>query len=275
MTATASPDTGAGGDDRARRSGEMTLVEHLAELRTRIFRSLIALAVGFGVGFVLREQVLDVIREPYCQLPSEVRAGPAAVSGGDECALIVLQVLDGLMISIKLAAIVAVIVAAPVVFYQILRFVMPGLRPIEKRYAIPFLLAGWVLFIGGAAFAYFVIPRGLALLLSLAGEGITPVLSAREYVDFMLFTVVAFGLSFEFPLVLTVLVLTDVVTVDGLRKYRRHAVFLVFLAAAIITPTGDPFTMSAMAVPLLIFYEGCILLARWRARRRRLAEAAA
>ncbi len=275
MTATASPDTGAGGDDQTRRTGEMTLVEHLVELRTRIFRSLLALAIGFGVGFVLREYVLDVIREPYCRLPEEVRAGPAAISGGDECALIVLQVLDGLVISIKLAAIVAVIVAAPVVFYQILRFIMPGLRPVEKRYAIPFLLAGWVLFIGGAAFAYFVIPRGLALLLSLAGEGITPVLSAREYVDFMLFTVVAFGLSFEFPLVLTVLVLTDVVTAEGLRKYRRHAIFLVFLAAAIITPTGDPFTMSAMAVPLLIFYEGCILLARWRARRQRLAEAAA
>lgn len=275
MTATASPDTGAGGDDRGRRTGEMTLVEHLVELRTRIFRSLIALAVGFGVGFVLREYVLDIIREPYCQLPGEVRAGPEAISGGDECALIVLQVLDGLVISIKLAAIVAVVVAAPVVFYQVLRFIMPGLRPIEKRYAIPFLLAGWVLFIGGAAFAYFVIPRGLALLLSFAGEGITPVLSAREYVDFMLFTVVAFGLSFEFPLVLTVLVLTDVVTDEGLRKYRRHAIFLVFLAAAIITPTGDPLTMSAMAVPLLIFYEACVLLARWRARRRRLAGATA
>ena len=270
MTATASPGSDTG-DRPSRRNGEMTIVEHLTELRSRLFKSLVALALGFGVGFVLRGYVLDIIREPYCRLPADVRSGAAAVSGGDECALIVLQVLDGLVISIKLAAIVAVIVAAPVVFYQILRFVMPGLKPVEKRWAVPFLLAGWVLFITGALFAYFVIPRGLELLLSFAGPGITPVLSAREYVDFMLFTVVAFGLSFEFPLVLTVLVLTGVVGVDGLRRYRRHAVFLIFLASAIITPTGDPFTMSAMALPLIVFYELIILLARFKARRARRA----
>ena len=271
MTATATPRDSAGGAEGPR-GGEMTLVEHLQELRSRIGKSLIALAVGFAVGFVLREQVLALIREPYCNLPDGVRAGPAAVSGGDECALIVTRVLDGLTISIKIAAIVAVVVAAPVVCYQILRFVMPGLRPIEKRYAIPFLLAGWVLFIGGAAFAYFVIPRGLALLLSFAGEGLFPLLAAREYVDFMLFTVIAFGLSFEFPLILTMLILMDVVGPDGLRKYRRHAIFGTFLAAAIITPTGDPFTMSALAVPLLIFYEGCVVLARVKAKRRQRQE---
>ena len=246
----------------------MTLVEHLHELRSRIGKSLLALGIGFAVGFVLREQVLALIREPYCNLPDGVRAGPAAVSGGDECALIVTRVLDGLTISIKIAAIVAVVVAAPVVCYQILRFVMPGLRPIEKRYAIPFLIAGWILFLGGAAFAYFVIPRGLALLLSFAGEGLFPLLAAREYVDFMLFTVIAFGLSFEFPLILTMLILMDVIGPDGLRKYRRHAVFGTFVGSAIITPTGDPFTMSALALPLLVFYEGCVILARLKAKRR-------
>lgn len=273
MTATASPRDAAGGEDEPR-GGEMTLVEHLQELRNRVGKSLLALAVGFAVGFVFREQVLALIREPYCDLPDGVRAGPEAVSGGDECALIVTRVLDGLTISIKIAAIVAVVVAAPVVCYQIMRFVMPGLRPVEKRYSIPFLLAGWVLFLGGAAFAYFIIPRGLALLLSFAGEGLFPLLAASEYVDFMLFTVIAFGLSFEFPLVLTVLILTNVIGPDGLRKYRRHAIFGTFVASAIITPTGDPLTMSAMAVPLIAFYEACVVLARVKARRARSQGAA-
>lgn len=273
MTATASSRSSQ--EDEAPLGGEMTLFEHLAELRDRLVKSAAAVAVGFVVGFALRSYVIDFIRRPYCNLPDQVRAGPAAVSGGDECALIVLRVLDGLMISIKAAAVVAVVVAAPVVCYQVWRFVTPGLRPVEKRYAVPFLLASWVLFIGGAAFAYFIIPRGLALLLSFAGEGITPVLAAHEYLNFMLFTLTAFGLSFEFPLILLMLILTGVVGSQELRKYRRHAMFGTFVAAAIITPTGDPFTMSAMAVPLVAFYEGCVLVARLLERRRGRAAAAA
>lgn len=265
MTATAPDRRTAGGDDPT--GGEMSLIEHLRELRQRLMKSLAALAVGFAIGFPLRSFVLDFIREPYCGLPEEVRAGAAALSGG-ECDLIVLHALDGLMISIKAAAIVAVLVAAPVVAYQVWRFVMPGLRPVEKRYAIPFLIASWVLFIGGAAFAYFVIPRGLELLLRLAGEGLTPLLSAHEYLNFILFTIVAFGLSFEFPLILLALILMGVIGSDGLKRYRRHAIFGTFVASAIITPTGDPFTMSAMALPLILFYEGCVLVAKFRERRR-------
>lgn len=266
MTATA-PDRRETGDQQPS-GGEMSLVGHLRELRQRLVKSMAALVVGFVVGFILREHVLDFIRGPYCGLPEEVRAGAAAVSGGAECALIVLRPLDGLMISIKAAAIVAVIVAAPVVAYQVWRFVTPGLRPVEKKYAIPFLLASWVLFIGGGAFAYFVIPRGLEILLQFAGEGLTPVLAAHEYLNFILFTIIAFGVSFEFPLILIALILMGVVGSEGLKKYRRHAIFATFVAAAIITPTGDPFTMSAMAVPLIGFYEACILVARFRERRR-------
>lgn len=266
MTATASPQTPSG--DTPASGGEMTIFEHLAELRSRLVKSMAAIAVGFVVGFIFREQVIDVIRRPYCALPSDVRAGPAAVADGDQCALIVLRVLDGLMISIKAAAIVAVIIAAPIVSYQIWRFVTPGLRPVEKRYAIPFLLASWALFIGGAAFAYFIIPRGLAMLLSFAGDGLFPLLAAHEYLNFMLFTLISFGVAFEFPLILMMLIMTGVVGSKGLRQYRRHAIFGTFVAAAIITPTGDPFTMSAMAVPLIIFYEICVLVARLLERRR-------
>lgn len=266
MTATSSRRTPGGGERPL--GGEMTLLEHLAELRDRLTKSVAAIAVGFVIGFVLRTYVIDIIRRPYCNLPETVRAGPAAVSDGDECALIVLRVLDGLMISLKAAAIVAVIVAAPVVFYQIWRFVTPGLRPVEKRYAIPFLAASWLLFLGGAAFAYYIIPRGLAILLSFAGEGITPVLAAHEYLNFMLFTLVSFGVAFEFPLILMMLVIMGAVGSEGLRKYRRHAYFGTFVASAIITPTGDPFTMSAMAVPLILFYEVCVLAARFIESRR-------
>ncbi|QBI21714.1 twin-arginine translocase subunit TatC [Egibacter rhizosphaerae] len=266
MTAT-SPGPEATGDDQPR-GGEMSLLDHLRELRQRLVKSLAAIGVGFVVGFVFREFVLDVLSRPYCDLPDEVRAGPSAVGDGAECALVVLAPLDGLMISIKAAAIVAVLIAAPVVSYQIWRFVMPGLRPVEKKYAIPFLLGSFVLFAGGAVFAYLVIPRGLALLLSFAGEGLVPLLGAHEYINFILFTVIAFGVSFEFPLILLALILTGAVGSAGLKKYRRHAIFGTFVASAIITPTGDPFTMSAMAVPLIAFFEGCVLIARFRERRR-------
>lgn len=267
MTTTASSRTPSGEDEPT--GGEMSLFEHLAELRSRVTKSFAAIGVGFVIGFVLRQYVIDIIRRPYCNLPQEVRAGPAAVSDGDQCALIVLRVLDGLMISIKAAAIVAVVVAAPVVSYQVWRFITPGLRHVEKRYAIPFLLASWALFIGGAAFAYYVIPRGLALLLSFAGDGLLPLLAAHEYLNFMLFTLVSFGVAFEFPLILLMLILTGAVGSTGLRTYRRHTIFGVFVASAIITPTGDVFTMLAMAVPLMAFYEICIVVARLLERRRR------
>ncbi|MGH3666490.1 MAG: twin-arginine translocase subunit TatC [Egibacteraceae bacterium] len=275
MTATATPPGSSDAaderpDPRGYAGEEMTLFEHLNELRSRLFKSAVAIVLGLVVGFVFRAPVLDLLRGPYCDLPPALRNG----FGSNECTLIVLRVLDAFFVSLKAAAIVGVVLAGPVVCYQIWRFVTPGLRPVERRYALPFVVITQVLFAGGAVFSYFLIPRALEFLLGFAGEGITPVLGASEYLSFVLQTMIAFGIAFEFPVILALLSLMDIITSEGMRRYRRHALFGMFVAAAIITPTQDPLTMTLMACPLVAFYEGSIVFARVVERRRTRTAAA-
>lgn len=267
MTTTANP-PGTGGNGSAPSGGEMSLVEHLQELRTRLFKAALAVAGGFAVGFVFRFPVLNVLKRPYCALPAELRAGTTNAFDAEKCRLIFTDPLGAFVISLKAAAVVAVLIAAPVACYQLWRFVTPGLEPVERKYSLPFVLASGLLFVGGAVFSYLVIPRGLEFLLGFAGEGIVSLMDANEYMNFMLVVMISFGLAFNFPLVLIMLTLMDVLTADQLRHYRRHAIFGVFVAAAIITPTQDPFTLTLMAAPLIAFYEATILIARFIERRR-------
>lgn len=288
MAVTATP-AGAGGDgsdaeaDRSpppetlpATAGEMTLREHLTELRSRLFKSVLALVGGFVVGFTFRHQVFDLLIRPYCALPPQLRAGSQALSL-DGCNLVILDVLGFFFISFKAAAVVAVVLAAPVVSYQIWRFVTPGLRPVERRYALPFVVISQLLFVGGAVFSYTLVPMGLEFLLGFAGPNVVSLMDADRYLTFLLQTMIAFGIAFEFPLILITLAFMGVVTSQGLRRSRRYALFGIFAAAAIITPTQDPLTMTLLAAPLALFYEVSVLVARFveRGRRRREAEAAA
>ncbi|HUH08842.1 MAG TPA: twin-arginine translocase subunit TatC [Egibacteraceae bacterium] len=243
----------------------MTLFDHLQELRSRLFKSALATAVGFAVGFVLREPVFALLIQPYCRIAPALRADTALT--GRDCQLVFMQPLGGFFLSFKVAAVVAVVIAAPIVSYQIWRFVTPGLEPVERRYALPFVLVSQLLFVAGAAFAYVVIPKGLEFLLQIAGDNVVALLDASSYMSFMLQTMVTFGLTFEFPLVLTMLVLMGVLGSEGLRRYRRHAILGMFVAAAVVTPQGDPFTMTVLALPLVLGYEAVILIARVKERR--------
>lgn len=249
---------------------EMSLVEHLTELRSRLFKSVLAVMAGFAVGFIFREQVLALLTGPYCQLPENLRGtSQLGLEGGEGCTLVTLDVMSPIVLALKTSGLVAVVVAGPVVCYQLLRFVTPGLRPIERRYSIPFIVASQVLFLAGAVFSYFIIPRALEFLLGFLGPNIVSVMDANRYLSFVLRTMIAFGISFEFPLVLMLLTLMGIVTAQGLRGARRYALFGIFAAAAVITPTQDPFTMTVMAVPLIIFYEVSIIFAWWIERGRR------
>ncbi|MPZ72917.1 MAG: twin-arginine translocase subunit TatC [Nitriliruptorales bacterium] len=270
MTATASRGRGVPtpDDPKDHAGGEMTLFEHLEELRQRLFKSAVAVALGFVVGFMFRQQVLDLLTQPYCALDPRLRAASNAV-GSEECKLIFIDVTGAFFISLKAAAIVAVVLAAPVVLYQLWRFITPGLRPVERRYAIPFVLVTYLLFSTGAVASYFVIPEALQFLLGFAGDRVESLMDADRYLSFVLQSMIGFGLAFEFPVVLVIMSLMGVITSAGMRRYRRHAIFGVFVAAAIITPGGDPLTMTLMAAPLLLFYEGSILFARVIERRRR------
>jgi sec-independent protein translocase protein TatC len=247
--------------------GDMTLFEHLDELRSRLVRSALAIALGFVGGFIFNQQVFDLLIGPYCELPATLRASTNTFDA-DQCALIYTSPLGGFFVTLKTAGVIAAIAGGPVFFYQLWRFITPGLRSVERRYAIPFLALSQILFLAGAAFAYIIIPRGLEVLLSFGGDNLTALLDASEYIGFILKTLLGFGLAFEAPLIIGMLTLGGVVDAPALRKYRRHAIFGAFVLAAVITPTQDPFTMIVMAMPLTLFYEGNILFARWLYRRR-------
>ena len=250
----------------------MTLVEHLAELRTRLFRAAVALAGGAVVGYLVFPEVLDLIIAPYCDVPTSFRPDPDG-----PCRLIATRALEPFSVRIKTSLVVGLVIGGPVIFYQLWRFITPGLTDRERRYSLPFVVLSQLMFAAGIAFAYLIIPQGLRILLGFGGDAITPLLGAGEYLSFILTTAVAFGVIFEVPLVLVFLSLVGVVRSDQLRRFRPYALVLNVTLAAIVTPTTDAVTLLFMAGPLALFYEGAIVAA-WlieRSRRRRSSPDAA
>lgn len=245
-----------------RRRGEMPLSSHLKELRARFGRSALALLIGAVAGYAVFPVGIDLLLSPYCE----------AVGATDSCDLVVLSPLDPFFVRLRTAFVVGLVVGAPVFLYQAWRFVRPGLTRRERRYLLPFVLLSQVMFAGGIAFASWVIPRGLGILLELGGDGISPLLGAREYLAFLLTMGLAFGIVFELPLVLAFLVLTGVLTARGMRDFRRYAVVINVIAAALITPTGDAVTLLFVAGPMLLFYELAIAFA-WLVERSRRRQA--
>jgi sec-independent protein translocase protein TatC len=248
-------------------AGEMTLVEHLRELRTRLSRAGIALVLGAVLGWFVFPRVLDLLIEPYCNVPVSIRGG----TEGEPCRLVALTALEMFSVRIKTSLVIGLFVGGPVIFYQLWRFITPGLTSRERRYALPFVVLSQVMFALGIGFAYLVIPQGLRVLLGFGGERIEALLSAAEYLSFFLTTSVAFGLVFETPLVLVFLSVVGIVKARQLRRFRPYALVLTVLLAAVVTPTTDAVTLLFMAGPMALFYELAIAVA-WlieRARRTR------
>jgi sec-independent protein translocase protein TatC len=247
-------------------SGEMSLIEHLTELRSRLFRAVAALAVGTVVGYIVFPYFLDLLMAPYCTALETIRPE-------DTCTLVALRPLEPFSVRIKTSLVIGLFVGGPVIFYQLWRFITPGLTRRERRYALPFVTLSQVMFACGIAFAYLIIPQGLRILLNLGGPSIEAFLSADEYLSFFLRMSVAFGIVFEFPLLLIFLALVGVIKADMLRRARPYAIVGMVIAAAIITPTTDAVTLLFMMGPMLLFYELSIGAA-WlieRSRRRRQA----
>ncbi len=188
-------------------AGEMTLFEHLAELRSRLIRMVVALALGAIVGYILFPQLLDVLIRPYCNVPAAFRPSPE--SG---CTLVATRALEPFSVRMKTSLVFGLFVGGPVIFYQLWRFVTPGLTSRERRYSLPFVVFSQLLFATGIAFAYLIIPKGLHILLGFGGKDITPLLSAGDYLSFVLTMSVAFGMVFELPLVLVFLSLLGIVS---------------------------------------------------------------
>ena len=246
-------DTGEDADDASR----MTLVEHLRELRSRLIKAVVAVALGAVVGFLLYDTLLDLLVYPYCDvLPPE-----------RECSLLVTDPLAGFSIRMKLSGYTGLLLASPVVFWQLWRFITPGLYAHEKRYAIPFVASSVALFVLGAGLAYVTFPNALQFLVNIGGDHLETFYEPNRYLSLITWMMVAFGFGFEFPILLVFLQMAGILSYRTLARWRRGAVVAIFAIVAVITPSGDPFTLLALAVPMYLFYEASVLIGRFLQRR--------
>ncbi|WP_197904833.1 twin-arginine translocase subunit TatC [Desulfosarcina alkanivorans] len=223
---------------------------HLEELRKRLIYSFVAVFIGFGLSYGFKERLFQILTQP---LISVMKQGETLIyTGLPEAFFTFLKVsfLSGLMI------------ASPVIIYQFWMFVAPGLYDREKRLLIPIVLLSSVFFVGGALFGYFIVfPFGFDFFLGFATETIRPMPSMKEYLSFSAKLLLAFGLVFELPLVITFLARLGIVSVPFLKKNRKYALLLFFVGAAILTPP-DVVTQIMMALPLMLLYEISIVGAR-------------
>ena len=239
----------------------MTMVEHLTELRTRLIISVIAVLVTSIIGFVFYSQILEFLTDPYKKavlaLPADKRP-PGALAG----VLVFDSPVAPFLTFLKVGFISGLMLSLPVVLWQLWQYVTPALTKRERRMGIPFVLSSVVLFAAGTSFALAIIPRGLRFLLGFGGADLVPLLTVDRYLGFLTFLILAFGISFEFPLLLIFLAGVRVITSRTMRRWRKYAYFGIAVFAALATPTQDPYTMLLMMVPLMVFYEGAILVAR-------------
>lgn len=228
----------------------MPFMEHLKELRTRLIHSLIAVAVGFGVAYGFSEQIFRILLLPLLKvMPKDLK-------------LVYTGLPEAFLVYMKVGLIGGLILAAPVVFYEIWKFIEPGLYQKERRYAIPFVLVASAFFAIGVTFAYFVVfPFGFQYFLSFSNDYIQPMISVKEFLGFSMKMLFAFGVVFELPVFAFFFSKVGLVTGQQLATFRRYAIVIIFIVAAILTPP-DIFSQSLMAVPLLFLYEVSIVVAK-------------
>lgn len=237
----------------------MTLVEHLEELRHRLVVCILAVAGGAVVGWFLYGPALDLVLKPYCDYWETT---DPKLRINQSCSLFFNEPLGAMVVKLKIVVFIGLVVALPVLLYQLWMFIVPGLTKKERRMAIPFVGSSVLLFALGALFAYITLPKGLNFLLGFAGSDFIPLLTGDRFITFVILVAVAFGLAFEFPVLLVFLELVGVVTTQKLRKWRRYSILGIAIFAAVITPSSDPYTMLAMTIPMCLFYEAAIIIGR-------------
>ena len=256
----------------------MTLMEHLTELRGRLIKSMLALAVGAVICWIFYDQIFDFLLQPYCDtLPTEAELATgdqSSIQSQDQCLLFAREPLEGFSVRLTVAGYGGIALAIPVLLWQAWQFISPGLYPHEKRYAVPFVVSGVSLFVAGTGLAYWSIPRALEFLTNIGGESLEPLFAPAPYLSFVTKMMLAFGLGFQFPILLIFLQIAGLLDNQTLRKNRHYALVGIVVLVAIITPSGDPITLIVLSVPMYLFYETAILYGRLRERRRRRREAA-
>lgn len=229
---------------------EMSFLEHLEELRARLIRSLLGILLGSILGYAFGKPLIAFLGKPvgtlYFFSPPEA-----------------------FLVRLKVAFFTGLFLAMPYVLYQLWAFVKPGLTPGERALALPLIVSGTVLFYLGVAFGLFLaVPFGLKVLLAFGGEGMQALIGARNYFDFLLILLLAFGILFQFPVVVVILTLAGILNPETLKRQRRFVILGIFVAAAIITPSVDFITQSLLAIPLWLLFEIAVFISSFIKRRR-------
>jgi sec-independent protein translocase protein TatC len=233
----------------------LTLVEHLDELRRRLFLCIVALAVGMVVAAVFNNVVFDLLLWPLQQVPNLPQTSYQITT---------FSPAEPFLVSLKIWVVVGILLASPFLIWQLWAFVGPAFTSTEKKWFYPIVFATTGLCLGGVVFGYlFVLPRGLQFLLGFGGGHFNVQQRASDYFTFVSLFLLAFGAVFELPVILVLLAKVGVIDDLFLRKYRRWAILINAIVAAVITPTQDAFSMMAMFVPLVVLYEVSIPLARY------------
>jgi sec-independent protein translocase protein TatC len=231
----------------------MTYLQHLEEFRRRIIVCLVALVAGCSVSWLFAWDILDILKRPAGNI-----------------VLHYMKPMEPFMVRFKLCLFGGVLLALPVILFEILAFISPALKKKEKKSAVSVMAMIVVFFAAGVTLGYiYVMPVGVRWLLELAGDQMSPVLSASEYVSFAGWFMLAFGIAFETPVFIWMLVALGVLSPEQLRKQWRYAYIIILLFAAIVTPDWNPVTMVMVAVPMILLYEASILLARFTVRKRK------
>ena len=245
----------------------MPLVDHLRELRSRLIKSGLALAAGMVIGWIYYPQIFAWLSTPFEAVVAQAQAE------GREVTLALTGVADPFVLQVQVAALAGVLLSSPVWLYQLWRFVTPGLHRHEKRWAIGFVVVALPLFAGGVALAYLVLPLGLEILFGFTPENVENIVSVDRYLSFFIRTVIVFGVGFLAPLLLVLLNFAGVLSGKRLLSWWRWIIFVVFVFAAVATPTGDPINLVLLAGPVLALVVLAIVVSllndRRRARKRR------
>jgi len=229
--------------------GTMTLLEHFRELRKRLFRAALGVLLGGGFGWVFYDYIVDALSKPICRLKLSHAIGSNSCSS-----LYINGVLGPLNLKISVAIFTGIILSSPIWLYQLWAFISPALKKKEKRYSLLFIFLATPFFAFGVWVAYWIMPIAIQQIMGLTPHSLNNLIRFDEYLVFVLKLLVVFGLAFELPVFLLALNFMNILTGRGMLKPWRYVVFGITLFSAIFVPTGDPFTMLLLAIPMWIFY---------------------
>jgi sec-independent protein translocase protein TatC len=233
---------------------QQPIMSHLAELRTRLFKVAAAIVIGSIVAFIFRNWIFELLIDPYEQITGDSK-------------LAFFKPTEAFSLFMRLSLFGGFILASPIVIYQVWAFVAPALSKREKRIAVPVVMILVVLFLSGVGFGYWSLQRGLGFLIDFGGDSLDPVIGGSFYLSFAMRFLLVFGIAFEFPVFLYAAAAMGVVGWRQLAAGRRWAVLLIVTIGAVVTPSGDPYTLLLLSVPLYVFYEATIWIVRFTLRR--------